>query len=187
MAKSSQGDSFFVAPNPPFGAVFTYYLDQGAENREGTAQGIREKAGKGAVKTHPTRAGMRLRGEEIEEPPAIVSDRQRRRLGKSFGGLKGRSRPASTALPGICAIRCLLPGHPNRQVSSYIEIPGPLAAPGNLPGEHGAAGKRPADRPWVLTQSFDGHAHGGTRSTRRSRSKKSWPLPAQLDESATGR
>ncbi len=24
--KASQGDSFFVAPNPPFGAVFTYYL-----------------------------------------------------------------------------------------------------------------------------------------------------------------
>lgn len=37
--KGSQGDAFFTAPNPPFGAVFTYYLKDGfktskAERRE---------------------------------------------------------------------------------------------------------------------------------------------------------
>ena len=26
--KGSQGDSYYVAPNPPFGAVFTYYLSE---------------------------------------------------------------------------------------------------------------------------------------------------------------
>ena len=29
LSKDSQGASFFVAPNPPFGAVFTYYLSEG--------------------------------------------------------------------------------------------------------------------------------------------------------------
>ena len=31
--KASQGDAFFTAPNPPFGAVFTYYLEDGLETR----------------------------------------------------------------------------------------------------------------------------------------------------------
>jgi photosystem II stability/assembly factor-like uncharacterized protein len=32
--KSSQGDSFYVAPNPPFGAVFTYFLKEGLKTAE---------------------------------------------------------------------------------------------------------------------------------------------------------
>ncbi|MFO8234405.1 MAG: hypothetical protein R6U04_03220 [Bacteroidales bacterium] len=32
--KSSQGDSYFIAPNPPYGAVFTYYLKESLKTRE---------------------------------------------------------------------------------------------------------------------------------------------------------
>ena len=45
--KSSQGDSFFVAPNPPFGAVFTYYLSEDSgpakEQRRESEKKTREK------------------------------------------------------------------------------------------------------------------------------------------------
>ncbi len=34
--KASQGDSFFIAPNPPFGAVFTYHLKDGYKSAKDT-------------------------------------------------------------------------------------------------------------------------------------------------------
>ena len=36
--KASQGASFYTAPNPPFGAVFTYYLADGFETQEAERQ-----------------------------------------------------------------------------------------------------------------------------------------------------
>jgi photosystem II stability/assembly factor-like uncharacterized protein len=47
--KASLGDGFFVAPNPPFGAVFTYHLKEGLQSRRQTRkqqERKREKAGK---------------------------------------------------------------------------------------------------------------------------------------------
>ena len=40
--KGNLGSAFFTAPNPPFGAVFTYYLKDSIENR----RQIRKKAEK---------------------------------------------------------------------------------------------------------------------------------------------
>jgi hypothetical protein len=69
--KGTLGESYFAAPNPPFGAVFTYYLKDalktGAEARR-DAERARVKAGKGV-----TFAGWdALRAESLEEAPAIV-------------------------------------------------------------------------------------------------------------------
>ena len=36
--KGSQGDGYFVAPNPPFGAVFTYHLGKGFETKKAKRQ-----------------------------------------------------------------------------------------------------------------------------------------------------
>jgi len=36
--KGSQGDNLYTAPNPPFGAVFTYYLPEGLETRKSIRQ-----------------------------------------------------------------------------------------------------------------------------------------------------
>jgi len=36
--KGSQGDAYFTAPNPPFGAVFTYYLAEGRKTLEAQRQ-----------------------------------------------------------------------------------------------------------------------------------------------------
>jgi photosystem II stability/assembly factor-like uncharacterized protein len=69
--KGMMGDDFFTAPNPPFGAVFTYYLKEplrtGAEARRQDEK-AREKAGKPV--TFP--GWDALRAEDAEEKPAIV-------------------------------------------------------------------------------------------------------------------
>jgi len=68
--KASQGDAYFVAPNPPFGAVFTYYLREDLQ----TAKSARREREKKAAETGGTR---RIRGDVIltedrEEEPGIV-------------------------------------------------------------------------------------------------------------------
>jgi len=69
--KASQGAAFFTAPNPPFGAVFTYYLRDAVETREQARQRQeRELAGDG--KDTPTPGWEVLREEELEDAPAIL-------------------------------------------------------------------------------------------------------------------
>ena len=51
--KSFQGDSYFTAPNPPFGAMFTYYLKDELKSRkkqrwETESKGHRQRAGETA-------------------------------------------------------------------------------------------------------------------------------------------
>jgi len=70
-SKSSQGDAYFVAPNPPFGAVISYYLPNTLE----TAKEKRRKHEKEIEKTGgntPMPAWDALRAEEIEEAAAVV-------------------------------------------------------------------------------------------------------------------
>ena len=67
----SQGDSYFVAPNPDFGAVFTYYLPEAILTKEGT----RQKAEKDAVEnnqdvTFPS--WSEIKAETLEGEPAII-------------------------------------------------------------------------------------------------------------------
>ncbi|MHC4976702.1 MAG: flagellar hook assembly protein FlgD, partial [Planctomycetota bacterium] len=69
--KASQGDAFFVAPNPAFGATFTYYLKESLKTRKDTrTQSEKEIADAGG--DTPTPGWEALREEEIEETPAIV-------------------------------------------------------------------------------------------------------------------
>jgi len=69
--KGSQGDSFFTAPNPPFGAVFTYYLKDGIKTREKLRhEEEKEIAKEGGVLVYPS--WDELRAEDREEDPAIV-------------------------------------------------------------------------------------------------------------------
>ncbi len=67
----SQGDAYFVSPNPPFGAVFTYYL---AEERKSLAD-QRKGTEKDRLKTNEDvdfPAWEELDAEELEDSPAIV-------------------------------------------------------------------------------------------------------------------
>lgn len=68
--KASQGDAFFTAPNPPFGAVFTYYLRDGLET--GKARRLKEEkeiAEKGGDTPYP--GWENLHREAREEEPRI--------------------------------------------------------------------------------------------------------------------
>jgi hypothetical protein len=69
--KGSQGDGFFTAPNPPSGAVFTYYLKDSFQTLKQTR---REKEGKtkkqGGDNVYP--GWDALKDEEREESPVIT-------------------------------------------------------------------------------------------------------------------
>jgi len=71
--KGFQGDSYFSAPNPPFGAVFTYYLKDELKSRKKQrwAEEARvEKAGGNEPPAYPT--WEQLRAEERELDPSVV-------------------------------------------------------------------------------------------------------------------
>jgi photosystem II stability/assembly factor-like uncharacterized protein len=69
--KAFLGDDFYLAPNPPFGAVFTYYLKDSLKTRKQKRleqEKLTEKAGKPV--SFP--GWETLREEESEEKPLIV-------------------------------------------------------------------------------------------------------------------
>jgi photosystem II stability/assembly factor-like uncharacterized protein len=76
--KSFQGASYFTAPNPPFGAVFTYYLKEDLKSRRKQRQEMDAKVekdggnepGKGQLPPYPTLEQLRAEDREID--PAIV-------------------------------------------------------------------------------------------------------------------
>jgi len=69
--KSFQGDSYFTAPNPPFGAVFTYYLKEEIKTKEKarreTEKNIEKENGR---ISYP--GWEELREEAREEDPAMI-------------------------------------------------------------------------------------------------------------------
>jgi hypothetical protein len=127
--KSSQGDSFFVAPNPPFGAVFTYYLKDSLSTRQELRRKTEKKLEKSGEST-PYPGWDALRQEETEEPPAIVltvSDPAGRVIRRIEGPVtSGFHRVAWDLRFPVSSPWTATPKGP-----AYIEIPGPLAPPGS--------------------------------------------------------
>ena len=69
--KAAQGASYFTAENPPFGAVFTYYLKEGSQTRqEARREREEEIEEEGGDTPYPGWEEIRL--EEMEEKPAIL-------------------------------------------------------------------------------------------------------------------
>jgi photosystem II stability/assembly factor-like uncharacterized protein len=69
--KGFNGDRFFTAPNPPFGAVFTYYLkDELKTLRKTRLDAEKEKEKKGEDTPYPSWEA--LRAEDREQAPAII-------------------------------------------------------------------------------------------------------------------
>lgn len=70
-AKAFLGESFYTAPNPPFGAIFTYYLkDELKTKRKERQEAEKKTAEKDGDVAYPTWDA--LRAEDREEPPAVV-------------------------------------------------------------------------------------------------------------------
>ena len=69
--KGTMGDAFFAAPNPPFGAVFTYYLPRDLESaKERRKREERERLARGEEIAYPERAA--LAAEDVERPPEML-------------------------------------------------------------------------------------------------------------------
>ncbi|HYG65125.1 MAG TPA: glycosyl hydrolase [Thermoanaerobaculia bacterium] len=69
--KSFQGDSLYTAPNPPFGAVFTYHLKEEIQTRRKARQAKEKETGKeGGTVAIPTLDEMRAEAAEVA--PALV-------------------------------------------------------------------------------------------------------------------
>ncbi len=69
--KGFQGDTYYRAPNPPFGAVFTYHLADGLKTRR-ERRIEAEKAADEAGETLPYPSQAELRAEDEEREPQIV-------------------------------------------------------------------------------------------------------------------
>ena len=72
--RGSQGASYYAAPNPPFGAVFTYYLKDKIETKKEQRQQAEKEARKaGSDLAYPLID--ELRAEDLEVEPTVVADR----------------------------------------------------------------------------------------------------------------
>ncbi len=69
--KSSQGAAYFLAPNPPFGATFTYYLPEQIRTRQEQRR-EREKPLEESGTDTPYPGWDALEAEALEDAPAIV-------------------------------------------------------------------------------------------------------------------
>ena len=127
--KSSQGDSFYVAPNPPFGAVFAYYLRDGLKTAEESRREEEKKLEEQGEDT-PYPGWEALRNEEAEDHPAIVltvSDAD----GNVIRRIEGPVEPGFHRVAWDLRYAKSSPWTPEQEGDSYIEIPGPLARPGS--------------------------------------------------------
>ncbi len=69
--KAFQGDDYFTAPNPPFGATFTYYLKEAPKTLKEQRQEAEKKAEEdGQPVSYP--AWDDMRAEDREEDPVVV-------------------------------------------------------------------------------------------------------------------
>jgi len=69
--RGSQGASYYAAPNPPFGAVFTYYLKEKLTTRKERRKDAQKKAAKNGA-TLPYPSIDELRAEDEEKEPLII-------------------------------------------------------------------------------------------------------------------
>ncbi len=126
--RASQGDSYFVAANPPFGAVITYYLPESILT---TKQQRREKEKKieqqGGDTPYP--GWQALRSEKTEEEPAIVLT-IRDSNGEVIRKIEG---PASSGFHRLAWDLRYPQSYPwtKKKQDDYIRFRGPLAAPGD--------------------------------------------------------
>ncbi|MCV6614074.1 MAG: glycosyl hydrolase, partial [Cellvibrionaceae bacterium] len=127
-AMGSQGENTYRAPNPEFGATFTYYLKDGLKTLEAMRQ-EKEKPLKEANKPIPLPSWQALQAEARQQAPSLwftVRDEQ----GQVVRKLKGEAKP------GVQRVSWNLRWPASQAIGlqgDYFEpeIVGPLVAPGN--------------------------------------------------------
>jgi photosystem II stability/assembly factor-like uncharacterized protein len=126
--RASQGASYYVAPNPPFGAIFTYYLSEGMKTREETRQEAEKPRIKAGEDT-PFPGWDEVEAERREPKPAVlltVHDAEGNVVRRLHGPTKKGLHRVAWDLR-----------HPATQAISFVsefdddrEPEGPLAVPG---------------------------------------------------------
>jgi photosystem II stability/assembly factor-like uncharacterized protein len=129
--KANMGHAFFTAPNPPFGAVFTYYLKNKIQTRKKQRREAEKKiAGEGNDVSYPSWED--LRAEAREEKPAVVltvSDADGNVVRRLSGPVDAGFHRVAWDLRYPAADPTDL--EPSTEYSPYSDDPiGPLAAPG---------------------------------------------------------
>jgi hypothetical protein len=127
--KSSQGDDYFVASNPPFGAVVTYYLKEDILSLS-EARLKQEETARSNDSDTPYPGWEALRNEQQEDPPAIVLT-----ITDSEGGVVNHIEGPVTAGFHRVAWNLRYPTPdawtPEDAGDQYIRFSGPLAKPGS--------------------------------------------------------
>ena len=128
--KSFQGESFYTAENPPFGATVTWYLKEALKTRKEKRQEAEKEAEKkGAPVGWPTRE--QLRAEEEEDAPAIIvtiTDANNRVIRRLTGPVTAGMQRITWDLRDPSAN---LPAPPPPDADPDFEPPsGPLVMPG---------------------------------------------------------
>jgi hypothetical protein len=130
--KAYQGSAFYSAPNPPAGAVFTYYLKEEIKTRKKQRQDAEKKvAEKGGDVFYPSWEA--LAAEDREEDPEIVLT-----VADAQGNVVRRlSGPAKAGFQRVAWDLRYPPASPTKLKADELLFPwsdpplGPLAAPGS--------------------------------------------------------
>jgi photosystem II stability/assembly factor-like uncharacterized protein len=126
--KAYQGDALYVAPNPPFGAVFTYYLKDGyqtlQDQRRKTEKPLEEEGG-----DTPYPGWEALRNEETEDPPTVILT-VRDSSGEIVRRIEGPSEPGFHRVAWDLRYARSTPWQPEVTGPVYIDLPAPLVVPG---------------------------------------------------------
>jgi photosystem II stability/assembly factor-like uncharacterized protein len=127
-SKASQGDAYYVADNPPFGAVITYYLPKDIQTaKEKRREREKETEKEGGNTPYP--GWDALRTERLEEEPAVLLT-VRDSNGEVVRKLEG---PAKAGFHRVAWDLRYPESGPwtEKPQDNYIVFSGPLAAPGN--------------------------------------------------------
>jgi len=127
-SKASQGDGFFLAPNPPFGAVITYYLPKAILTAKAQRREAEKKIEKSGGDT-PYPGWDALRAEKREEDPAVVLT-IRDSNGELVRKIEG---PAKAGFQRVAWDLRYPQSSPwtKKKKDEYMVFSGPLAAPGD--------------------------------------------------------
>jgi photosystem II stability/assembly factor-like uncharacterized protein len=177
--KANQGHSFFAAPNPPFGAVFTYYLKDEIKTRKETRREAEKKIAKdGGDVSYPSWDD--LRAEAREEKPTIVLT-VRDEDGNVVRRVRGPVKAGIHRVAWDLRYPAFEPTdlEPSTEYNPYADVPlGPAAAPGTYTVSLGAPdlldrgpgdGESPRTRPGRgpgLPEEDRAAAAGGPRRRR---------------------
>lgn len=132
--RGSQGASYYNAPNPPYGAVFTYYLKDKLQTRKEKRREAEKKAYK-AGKTPPYPTLEELRAEDEERAPKvwlIVRDEEGNVIRRVKGSRnKGIRRVAwDLRTPSPLPVRLSAPEPEGEDDAPRPAPAGPLVLPG---------------------------------------------------------